>query len=57
MTRKAKKNQKSKEMFPKKEKQHKLGNKKAEKFKFHFAYTDGLRNSAIIYMKNILIEK
>ena len=49
---KSSKNQKSKDMFPKNEKEHKMGTRKAEKFKVQYANTDRLRNSSITYMQN-----
>ena len=47
-------NEKTKNMFPLNNKQHNMETRKEEKFKVQKANTDRLKNSAIIYMQNLL---
>ena len=51
---KSSKNPKTKQMFPKNEKSHTMGTRKCEKFKVQHAHNDRLKNSAIIFMQNLL---
>ena len=47
-------NEKTKEMFPLKFKTHNMKTRKIEKYEVQHANTERLRNSAIIYMQNLL---
>ena len=47
-------NEKTKHMFPLNKKLHNMETRKGEKFKVQKANTDRLKNSAIIYMQNLL---
>ena len=51
------KNDLTKKMFPSNDKLHKMDIRSKEKFKVQFAKTERLKNSAIIYMQNLLNEK
>ena len=51
---KAAKNDKSKHMFPLNLKTHNMETRETEKFKVQHALTDRLKNSALIYMQNLL---
>ena len=48
------KNPKTRDMFPKNNKEHKMTTRNPEKFKVEQAKTSGFKNSAIIYMQNLL---
>ena len=50
----AQKHPKFKHMFPKNDKTHQMGTKKQETFKVQHAHTDRLKDSSIIFMKNLL---
>ena len=50
------KNEKMKHMFPLNDKSHNMNTRNDEKYKVQFANTDRLKDSAIIYMQNILNE-
>ena len=41
-------------MFPQNEKTHNMGTRNCEKFKVQLAHNDRLKNSAIIFMQNLL---
>ena len=51
------KNQKTKDIFPLNPKSHQMGTRKQEKFQVQHANTGRLKNSAIIYMQNLLNKK
>ena len=51
---KAAKNDKSKHIFPLNLKTHNMETRETEKFKVQHALTDRLKNSALIYMQNLL---
>ena len=51
---KSSKNPKTKHMFPQNEKTHNMGTRNCEKFKVQHAHNDRLKNSAIIFMQNLL---
>jgi hypothetical protein len=53
---KASKHPKMKKMFPLNDKSHNMGTRKTEKFKVQHALTDRLKDSALIYMQNLLNE-
>ena len=53
---KASKRPKMKKMFPLNDKSHNMGTRKTEKFKVQHALTDRLKDSALIYMQNLLNE-
>ena len=46
-------NEKTKEMFPLKEKHHNMDTRKNEKYKVQYANTERLKKFAIIYMQNL----
>ena len=48
------KNPKTKDMFPENNKAHKMLTRNQEKFKVEHAKTTRFRNSAVIYMQNLL---
>ena len=50
------KNEKMKHMFPLNDKTHSMDTRNDEKYKVQFANTDRLKNSAIVYMQNLLNE-
>ena len=53
---KATKNPKTMNMFPENKKSHVMNTRQKEKFKVEFANTQRFKNSAIIYMQNLLNE-
>ena len=53
---KATKNPKTMNMFPENKKSHVMNTRQKEKFKIEFANTQRFKNSAIIYMQNLLNE-
>ena len=52
---KASKHPKTKQMFPLNEKKHVMGTRNQEKYVVHHAHTDILKDSAIIFMQNLLM--
>ena len=54
--RKSSKRPKMKHMFPLTEKPHQMGTRRPEKFKVQHANTDRLKDSALIFMQNLLNE-
>ena len=51
---KSSKHPKFSHLFPKNEKEHQMKTRKCEKFKVEMAKNERLKNSAIIYMQNLL---
>lgn len=51
---KSSKNVKTKHMFPQNNRKHTMNTRKAEKFKVQHANTERLKNSALIFMQNLL---
>ena len=55
-SKKCTKNEKMKHMFTLNDKTHSMDTRNDEKYKVQFANTDRLKNSAIVYMQNLLNE-